>query len=483
MSLTPTQLAELQSIVLTLSEEFPHNQDGLWDAAIRMQLADLGPTSGSGGQPAFDAAVADIKACQDDVQDRQGREGSPSSGFDVAVLQVVPPTSTFPPGNVGEIIFLDVAPNTYIATDQIVITPAGPNSVQMDEVGTTVARTLPAASGGFEVNNLSTGAGFERVLTVSDSQAHNAEFVTMSLSANIPNERVLVGGAGITLTDGGAGGNATLDVDVPIPASTAGDRTLRADGSGGWVESPHVRITFSGIVQIHGSGFVNTFLLSNDNTDANINTVGLTDLNILGFTNFRASMPFNCNTPLVVRSLGNTDNEDRLVQWEHQDGTLRADIGFTIAPDQMRWRNLVPEGLVQISALDTGSGNRIAFQHDPDGSLILRGNTDVRVQTGAGASSIQCDDASNTGIFFNGIRKFESDTGGMNIRADINTATPPTTEIPVCRVELRDLDGSDLLGTLGFIGGNDLIISNAMHGGEMFFRREDAGGDSPVDRP
>ena len=34
--------------------------------------------------------------------------------------------------------------------------------------GTEVVRTLPAASGGFEVNNTSTGAGFERVLTTSD---------------------------------------------------------------------------------------------------------------------------------------------------------------------------------------------------------------------------------------------------------------------------------------------------------------------------
>jgi len=34
--------------------------------------------------------------------------------------------------------------------------------------GISVARTLPAASGGFEVNNTTTGAGFERVLTVGD---------------------------------------------------------------------------------------------------------------------------------------------------------------------------------------------------------------------------------------------------------------------------------------------------------------------------
>lgn len=42
------------------------------------------------------------------------------------------------------------------------------DDVALFDDGTEVARTLPAASGGFEVNNTSTGAGFERVLTTSD---------------------------------------------------------------------------------------------------------------------------------------------------------------------------------------------------------------------------------------------------------------------------------------------------------------------------
>ncbi len=40
----------------------------------------------------------------------------------------------------------------------------------------------------------------------------NAEYVVLSLDATLTDERVLVGGAGLTLTDGGAGGNVTLDV-------------------------------------------------------------------------------------------------------------------------------------------------------------------------------------------------------------------------------------------------------------------------------
>lgn len=167
MSLTPTQLEELQSITVQLQEEFPSNQDFLWNAAIRIQNVGLGP-DGVGGQPAFDALVADMVVTQEQVQKYQGRSGSDDSGFDVSVLSAIPASSTFPIGNAGDILYLDTPPNTFLATDQIQITPAGPNSVQMDEVGTTVARTVPAASGGLEINNLSTGAGFERALTTAD---------------------------------------------------------------------------------------------------------------------------------------------------------------------------------------------------------------------------------------------------------------------------------------------------------------------------
>jgi hypothetical protein len=183
MSLTPTQLEELQTIVLELGEEFANNQDWLWNAAIRIQNVGLGP-DGPGGQPAFDALVADMVLTQEQVQKYQGRTGSNDSGFDVSVLSTIPPTAILPLGNVGDILYLQTAPNIYTATDQIQITPAGPNSVQLDEVGTTVARTIPAASGGMEVNNLSTGAGFERVLTLSD-MGGGVNSLTAGLNINL----------------------------------------------------------------------------------------------------------------------------------------------------------------------------------------------------------------------------------------------------------------------------------------------------------
>ncbi len=171
MSLTPTQLSELQTIVEAFRGEFPNSDDAVWQAAIRMQKGGLGPVTGAGGQAAFDIALAEIVVCADQISTVQGRQGGPGSSLDEAVFQVVPVEDNLPAGALGDIIYLDMAPNVYLATGVISIVPAGPNSVTLAEVGTDVARTVPAASGGIEVNNLATGAGFERVLTTADVSA------------------------------------------------------------------------------------------------------------------------------------------------------------------------------------------------------------------------------------------------------------------------------------------------------------------------
>jgi hypothetical protein len=60
-----------------------------------------------------------------------------------------------------------------------------------------------------------------------DVPGMDAQFVTMAVSADLANERVLTGGDSLTLTDGGAGGNATLDLDTPgtLTVSTANNAT------------------------------------------------------------------------------------------------------------------------------------------------------------------------------------------------------------------------------------------------------------------
>ncbi len=62
------------------------------------------------------------------------------------------------------------------------------------DVGVEVARTLPAASGGFEANNTLTGAGFERVLTIAD----RTDASVYTLNAVVVQDRTLLASASAT---------------------------------------------------------------------------------------------------------------------------------------------------------------------------------------------------------------------------------------------------------------------------------------------
>ena len=316
MSLTPTQLQELQTIVLDLGEEFPHNADALWNAAIRIQTGGLGPTSGAGGQPAFDAAVADIKVCQEEVQTYQQRQGSPSSGFDVAVLQVVPATSTFPSGNVGEILYLETAPNSYIATDQIVITPLGPNSVQLDEVGTTVVRTVPAASGGLEINNLSTGAGFERALTTADLVVMGGQVDTV------------VGGTNINV-DAGDPINPIVNLDAAITGVSVNGVTLSAAGAA----TDYLDETGAYSVPPGGAPIV--------------------------------------GTGVVIPTAGTPYDYDAQFEFQNANLLQTATVGWN-GTSNFQVRSVAREALVELVGTDTGGVERTLFSGDPDGAIVFR---------------------------------------------------------------------------------------------------------------
>ena len=67
------------------------------------------------------------------------------------------------------------------------------------------------------------------------SAPRDASYVTMGLNATLSDERVLVAGAGITLADGGAGGNATVGLDDHDHAGLAG-------GDGGIIPGTSVEL-------------------------------------------------------------------------------------------------------------------------------------------------------------------------------------------------------------------------------------------------
>jgi hypothetical protein len=62
------------------------------------------------------------------------------------------------------------------------------------------------------------------------------------------------------------------------------------------------------------------------------------------------------------------------------------------------------------------------------------------------------------------------------INADINTATPPTTEAVTAELIYRDLADDTDLATLGFGGNNEFKFTNHMRGGDFVFSAEDTAG-------
>lgn len=100
-----------------------------------------------------------------------------------------------------------------------VLTLAGSQVVVQDD-GTSVARSLAAASGGLEVNNTLTGAGFERVLTTSDI---GGSYVTTNTAQSITatktftaRQAIQIGTAGTppTLRLGADNGGTTITNNV-----------------------------------------------------------------------------------------------------------------------------------------------------------------------------------------------------------------------------------------------------------------------------
>ena len=79
------------------------------------------------------------------------------------------------------------------------------DDVKLFDEGVEVFRTLPAASGGAEANNLSTGAGFERVLTTSDAVGGaglNTAVGVSTITGLISGKKYLVTPYGVTTNRG-----------------------------------------------------------------------------------------------------------------------------------------------------------------------------------------------------------------------------------------------------------------------------------------
>ncbi len=64
----------------------------------------------------------------------------------------------------------------------------------------------------------------------------------------------------------------------------------------------------------------------------------------------------------------------------------------------------------------------------------------------------------------------------VQVRTDINTATPPVAEAVTGNYDIYDNDGTDRLARFGYVSANDLTIKNFMRGGAIHITATDAAG-------
>lgn len=120
---------------------------------------------------------------------------------------------------------------------------------------------------------------------------------------------------------------------------------------------------------------------------------------------------------VVVRSDGDTDTENRLVIFEHQNSVNRAIVGHETS-DVFVVRNQIHGGNLLFTAEDAVGTPRTILQGDPDAVTVLRGDTDVEIQVAVGELAFKGFANARAGMYFNNIetaRTLVAVSGGMEV--------------------------------------------------------------------
>lgn len=128
-----------------------------------------------------------------------------------------------------------------------------------------------------------------------------------------------------------------------------------------------------------------------------------------------------------------------------------------------------------VTDLDSGftwaeTGSAVADSAIDVLTLVSGLGIDIDVDAVSDAIRFRIDPAD--GLTYTGINRYDD----FGVLTDINTATPPTTELVTGFVGIYDADNSDNLAFYGFNGTNELLMRNVMRGGNFTMEATNAVG-------
>ncbi len=131
-------------------------------------------------------------------------------------------------------------------------------------------------------------------------------------------------------------------------------------------------------------------------------------------------------------------------------------------------RRVSDGGLATLFSDNAGSSKSNPFTNDADGEFFFYAADNRYDIFFTGPITDQKDDVLLLDVLTTG--------NTLRVNADINTATPPTTETVSAIYQIFDLANDDELASFGYIGSNRVLLRNYMEAGEMRLQGTQAGG-------
>jgi len=238
----------------------------------------------------------------------------------IGIVIDVTDTNNFTYATSGEITVAAAVPNSTTAGDIVYLSTSSAGGTQTTEPSTTNQISKPIAVI-TEANNKMVLLPYRGEIISGGATSFapvDATYLTLGANGTLTGERVLTAGTGITLTDAGAGGAATLTIDndsitfAKMQNVAANSVLIRNANSSG--DLAELALATTQILIGNGTGFT-AAALSGEATMTNAGVVSIAD-NIIDEANLKVSNAPTNGHVLTARS-GNTGG----FTWEAASGT------------------------------------------------------------------------------------------------------------------------------------------------------------------